>query len=69
MEVSSTVQEVKGVMSAEMVSVPREATAEMVQAMEDRQIEGASYLNENSIQFALWKEVWKAAIVAWESQS
>lgn len=50
--------------SGDWVWVPREATAEMVQAMEDRQIEGASYIAENSIQFALWKEVWKAAITA-----
>lgn len=44
--------------------VPEEMTAEMVQAAEDRQIEGAGYIAENSIQFALWKEVWKAILTA-----
>jgi hypothetical protein len=34
----------------------------MIQAMEDRQIEGAAYIDENSIQYALWIEVWKAAL-------
>jgi hypothetical protein len=50
--------------AGEFVLVPREATADMVQAMEDRHVEGATYIAENSIQFALWKEVWKAAILA-----
>jgi hypothetical protein len=53
---------------AEMVMVPREPTAEMIQAMEDRQIEGASYIAENSVQYALWKEVWKAALSAAEAE-
>jgi hypothetical protein len=44
--------------------VPKIPTAEMIQAMEDRQIEGASYIAENSIQYALWVEVWKAALIA-----
>lgn len=46
------------------VAVPREPTPEMIQAMEDRQVEGAGYIAENSIQYALWKEVWKAALSA-----
>jgi hypothetical protein len=36
----------------------------MIQAMEDRQIEGATYIDENSIQYHLWIEVWKAALKA-----
>lgn len=47
-----------------MVLVPEEPTPEMIQAMEDRQTEGATYIAENSIQYALWKEVWKAALAA-----
>jgi len=46
------------------VSVPVEPTAEMIQAMEDRQIEGATYIAETSIQYALWKEVYKAMLAA-----
>ena len=46
------------------VLVPREPTPEMIQAMEDRQIEGAGYINENSIQYALWKEVYAAMLQA-----
>ena len=48
--------------------VPREATAEMVQAAEDRQVEGASYIAQNSIQFALWREVWRAMLDAAPTQ-
>jgi hypothetical protein len=44
--------------------VPTEATAEMVQAAEDRHVEGASYIAEGSIQFALWREVWRAMLAA-----
>jgi hypothetical protein len=44
--------------------VPEEMTPEMVQAAEDRQIEGADYIAENSIQFALWREVYKAILAA-----
>ena len=46
------------------IVVPSEATAEMIQAAEDRQVEGASYIAETSIQFALWREVWRAMIAA-----
>lgn len=53
-----------GAMQAGMVMVPREPTPEMIQAMEDRQVEGASYIAENSIQYALWKEVYAAMISA-----
>jgi len=44
--------------------VPEEPTPEMIQAMEDRQIEGATYIAEDSIQYALWKEVYKAMLAA-----
>ena len=46
------------------ILVPRDPTPEMIQAMEDRQIEGASYLAETSIQYALWKEVYAAMLKA-----
>lgn len=49
---------------SDWILVPREPTAEMIQAMEDRQIEGATYISENSIQYALWKEVYKAMLLA-----
>jgi hypothetical protein len=46
------------------VRVPREPTSEMIQAMEDRHVEGASYIAENSIQYALWCEVYRAMLAA-----
>lgn len=41
-----------------------EPTPEMIQAFHDRFIEGADYLAENSIEYALYKEALKAAIRA-----
>lgn len=37
-----------------------EPTPEMIQAAEDRFVEGSEYIAENSIQFALWLETLKA---------
>jgi len=46
------------------VSVPVEPTAEMIQAMNDRMHEGADYIAENSIEYALFAAVYKAMIAA-----
>ena len=46
------------------ISVPRDPTSEMIQAMEDRMVEGASYIDENSIQYHLWIEVYRAMLRA-----
>ena len=47
-----------------MPIVPEIPTPEMIQAMEDRMIEGATYIAENSVQYALWKEVYRAMLDA-----
>ena len=44
--------------------VPKEATPEMVQAAEDRQVESAQCVYEGTIQFDLWRDVWKAMLAA-----
>lgn len=46
------------------VSVPREPTREMIQAMEDRMVEGAQFLESNSIVYHLWIEVYRAMLRA-----
>ena len=46
------------------VLVPRDPTPEMIQAMEDRMVEGASYIAENSIVYHLWIEVYRAMLRA-----
>ena len=46
------------------VMVPRKPTSEMIQAMENRMVEGAGYIDRNSIQYALWVEVYRAMLDA-----
>ena len=46
------------------VIVPREPTPEMIQAMEDRMVEGSTYIAENSIVYHLWIEVYRAMLRA-----
>ena len=48
----------------EMVMVPREPTAEMIQAWHDRMIEGATYIDRKSIEYALYVECYKAMLSA-----
>jgi hypothetical protein len=44
--------------------VPRDPTPEMIQAMENSMVEGATPLAESSIVYALWQEVYKAMLRA-----
>jgi hypothetical protein len=54
----------KTVPCTEWVTVPRDPTPEMIQAMEDRMVEGADYIAENSIVYHLWIEVYRAMLRA-----
>lgn len=46
------------------VSVPREPTREMIQAMENRMVEGSKFLDSRSIVYQLWIEVYRAMLRA-----
>jgi hypothetical protein len=46
------------------VVVPQEPTPEMIQAWHDRAIEGADYIDRNSIEYALYVACYKAMLAA-----
>lgn len=46
------------------VVVPREPTPEMIQAWHDRHIEGADYIDQHSIEYALYVECYHAMLSA-----
>jgi len=51
-------------LDAEGVRVPREPIPEMIQAWHDRMIEGATYIDRRSIEYALYVECYKAMLAA-----
>ena len=46
------------------VRLPVEPTPEMIQAWHDRHIEGANYIDRNSIEYALYVECYRAMLAA-----